>query len=208
MVILQPYACKRTSCTFNPVLWIFSVSWSTAVLEGAHTSTEPPVCFTSWYTMVAEVTVLPVPGGPWMRDKGRCKACFRAYCWKEWNSSLAVRYHAATHLVSSSKSVQQPFQFRVFNNIITLGSDATEDNDQLVEKVSFTTVTEGKELDICGSVPVRCWGLAGLGQTAVWGGGCGGRWVHPSPRVPAVGDRCRVTQRSRQQQTYGGQPAS
>lgn len=61
-----------------------------------------------------------------------------------------------TPLVSSSKSVQQPFQFRVFNNIITLGSDATEDNDQLVEQVSFTTVTEGKELDICDSLPVRC----------------------------------------------------
>lgn len=73
-------AQRRT--TLSPVLCIFSVSWSTAVLDGAHTSTEPPVCFTSWYTMVADVTVFPVPGGPWMRDNGRCKACFRAYCWR------------------------------------------------------------------------------------------------------------------------------
>lgn len=88
---------KNTSHTFKPVLWIFSVSWSTAVLEGAHTSTEPPVCFTSWYTMVAEVTVLPVPGGPWMRDRGRCRACFRAYCCKGYKSSLLVK--VTRHLI-------------------------------------------------------------------------------------------------------------
>lgn len=56
-------AASRT--TFIPVRCIFSVSWSTAMLDGAQTKTGPPVCFTRWYTMVAEVTVLPVPGGPW-----------------------------------------------------------------------------------------------------------------------------------------------
>lgn len=50
--------------TFSPVLWIFSVSWSTAMLEGAQTNTCPLFCLTKWYTMVADVTVLPVPGGP------------------------------------------------------------------------------------------------------------------------------------------------
>ena len=50
--------------TLSPVLWIFSVSWSTAMLEGAHTKAGPLFCFTRWYTMVADVTVLPVPGGP------------------------------------------------------------------------------------------------------------------------------------------------
>ena len=54
----------HTRTTLSPVWWIFCVSWSTAVLEGAHTRTGPPCCFTSWNTIVAEVTVLPVPGGP------------------------------------------------------------------------------------------------------------------------------------------------
>ena len=34
------------------------------MLEGAHTKAGPLFCFTRWYTMVADVTVLPVPGGP------------------------------------------------------------------------------------------------------------------------------------------------
>lgn len=29
--------------------------------------------------MVAEVTVFPVPGGPWIRLKGRCNTVFTAY---------------------------------------------------------------------------------------------------------------------------------
>ena len=55
-------AHRRT--TFNPVFSIFSVNWSTAVFEGAQTKIGPPCCFTNWYTMVADVTVFPVPGGP------------------------------------------------------------------------------------------------------------------------------------------------
>ena len=55
----------HTLTTLRPVWCIFSVSWSTAVLEGAHTRMGPPCCFTNWYTIVAEVTVLPVPGGPY-----------------------------------------------------------------------------------------------------------------------------------------------
>ena len=55
-------AHRRT--TFNPVFSIFSVNWSTAVFEGAQTKIGPPCCFTSWYTIVADVTVFPVPGGP------------------------------------------------------------------------------------------------------------------------------------------------
>lgn len=55
-------AAMRT--TRSPDLWIFSVSWSTATLDGAHTSTWPTFCLARWYTMEAEVTVLPVPG--WM----------------------------------------------------------------------------------------------------------------------------------------------
>lgn len=70
-------AQRRT--TLSPVRWIFSVSWSTAILEGAQTRTEPPLCFTKWYTMVADVTVLPVPGGPWISESGRWTACFTAY---------------------------------------------------------------------------------------------------------------------------------
>lgn len=73
-------AQRRT--TLSPVRWIFSVNWSTAILEGAQTRTEPPLCFTKWYTMVADVTVFPVPGGPWISDNGRWTACFTAYTWE------------------------------------------------------------------------------------------------------------------------------
>jgi hypothetical protein len=51
--------------TLSPVLCIFSVSWSTAILDGAHTNTWPLLCLARWYTTVADVTVLPVPGGPY-----------------------------------------------------------------------------------------------------------------------------------------------
>lgn len=63
-------AHRRT--TFSPVRWIFSVSWSTAMLDGAHTSTGPEPSFARWYTIVADVTVFPVPGGPWISVNGRC----------------------------------------------------------------------------------------------------------------------------------------
>mmetsp|Transcript_32940 Transcript_32940/g.72540 ORF Transcript_32940/g.72540 Transcript_32940/m.72540 type:complete len:270 (-) Transcript_32940:270-1079(-) len=72
--------------TRRPVLWIFSVSWSTATLEGAHTSTCPTFCCARWYTSEAEVTVLPVPGGPCISDSGFCStARTAASC--EWFSS-------------------------------------------------------------------------------------------------------------------------
>lgn len=38
------------------------------MLLGAHTRTGPFCCLTRWYTMVADVTVLPVPGGPYGQD--------------------------------------------------------------------------------------------------------------------------------------------
>ena len=38
----------HTRTTFSPVMCTFSHSWSTAVLEGAQTSTGPPCCFTNW----------------------------------------------------------------------------------------------------------------------------------------------------------------
>ena len=69
-------AQRRT--TFNPVLWIFSVNWSTAILLGAQTRTAPVGCRAKWYTIVADVTVFPVPGGPCINDKGLCKACLTA----------------------------------------------------------------------------------------------------------------------------------
>lgn len=46
----------------------------------------PIPCRARWYTRVADVTVFPVPGGPWMRDSGRCRTAFTAVnC--EWFSS-------------------------------------------------------------------------------------------------------------------------
>uniref|UniRef100_A0A6B0UJ05 Putative secreted protein n=1 Tax=Ixodes ricinus TaxID=34613 RepID=A0A6B0UJ05_IXORI len=77
-------AQRRT--TLRLVWWIFSVSWSTAMLLGAHTSTGPLLCFTRWYTIVPEVTVLPVPGGPCIRERGLCRACLTAYTWERFSS--------------------------------------------------------------------------------------------------------------------------
>jgi hypothetical protein len=53
-----------------------------------------------WYTMVAEVTVLPVPGGPWMRERGRCSTCFTAdtcqavrhTTWKNSQQSISINH--------------------------------------------------------------------------------------------------------------------
>ena len=67
----------------RPVALIFSASWSTATLEGAATSTCPCPCLARWYTMAADVTVLPVPGGPWMRLTGFCRTLFTADTWQE-----------------------------------------------------------------------------------------------------------------------------
>lgn len=53
-----------TRTTLSPVAWIFSVSWSTATFDGAQTSTWPGFILLRWYTIDADVTVLPVPGGP------------------------------------------------------------------------------------------------------------------------------------------------
>ena len=83
-------AQRRT--TLSPVRWIFSVNWSTAILDGAQTRTEPPLCFTKWYTMVADVTVFPVPGGPWINDNGRWTACFTAYTWKTTKHYMNLTY--------------------------------------------------------------------------------------------------------------------
>ena len=48
--------------------------------------TWPSPALARWYTMVAEVTVLPVPGGPWMSDSGDCSTALTALIWL-WLSS-------------------------------------------------------------------------------------------------------------------------
>jgi hypothetical protein len=45
-----------------------------------------PAVVHRWYTMVALVTVLPVPGGPCMRDRGCCSTLRTACNWL-WLSS-------------------------------------------------------------------------------------------------------------------------
>lgn len=75
-----------TRTTLRPVWWIFSVNWSTATLEGAQTRTWPGFILARWYTMDADVTVLPVPGGPWIKLRGFCRTDLTAYTW-EWFSS-------------------------------------------------------------------------------------------------------------------------
>mmetsp|Transcript_638 Transcript_638/g.1239 ORF Transcript_638/g.1239 Transcript_638/m.1239 type:complete len:412 (-) Transcript_638:609-1844(-) len=77
-------ATMRT--TFKPERWIFAQSWSTATLLGAHTNTCPTSCLAKWNTRLAEVTVFPVPGGPWIKDRGRCSTSFTAENWL-WFSS-------------------------------------------------------------------------------------------------------------------------
>lgn len=78
----------HTRTTLSPVALILSVRWSTAMLEGAHTSVCPPCVRTMWYTIVAEVVVFPVPGGPCMSESGRESACATANCC-EWLSSAS-----------------------------------------------------------------------------------------------------------------------
>jgi len=56
------------------------------MFEGAHTKTLPIFYFTKWVTSVVEVTVFPVPGGPWIRVNGVVKAFRTADIWK-WLSS-------------------------------------------------------------------------------------------------------------------------
>ena len=72
---LSSLVLLQTLTTFTPVLAIFAARESTAILLGAVTS----IClfllnFASQKINVAEVTVLPVPGGPWMREKGVVRA--------------------------------------------------------------------------------------------------------------------------------------
>mmetsp|Transcript_21139 Transcript_21139/g.42526 ORF Transcript_21139/g.42526 Transcript_21139/m.42526 type:complete len:276 (+) Transcript_21139:1544-2371(+) len=75
------FATRRT--TLSEVACIFSQSWSTATLLGAHTRTWLWLCWARWYTIVADVTVFPVPGGPWMRLRGLDSTLFTAATW-EW----------------------------------------------------------------------------------------------------------------------------
>mmetsp|Transcript_35599 Transcript_35599/g.120618 ORF Transcript_35599/g.120618 Transcript_35599/m.120618 type:complete len:236 (+) Transcript_35599:1038-1745(+) len=74
-------AQRRT--TLRPVAWIFSVSWSTAMFDGAVTRTCPMPCFAKCQTIAADVTVLPVPGGPWISDSGCVTTERTAAAW-EW----------------------------------------------------------------------------------------------------------------------------
>jgi hypothetical protein len=67
------FAARRT--TFRPVRWIFSHNWSTAMLLGAATRTCPCFCIARWYTTDADVTVFPVPGGPWKRRQSETTEC-------------------------------------------------------------------------------------------------------------------------------------
>mmetsp|Transcript_8729 Transcript_8729/g.27527 ORF Transcript_8729/g.27527 Transcript_8729/m.27527 type:complete len:338 (+) Transcript_8729:696-1709(+) len=78
---------EASRTTRRPVRWIFSARWSTATLLGAHTRICPACgCCARWYTSVALVTVLPVPGGPWISASGRCSTARTALAC-EWFSS-------------------------------------------------------------------------------------------------------------------------
>lgn len=67
----------------RPVAATFSARWSTATLLGAAMRTFSRVACRSSHTSVVLVTVLPVPGGPWIMVKGCCSAaCSAASC--EW----------------------------------------------------------------------------------------------------------------------------
>mmetsp|Transcript_24191 Transcript_24191/g.75649 ORF Transcript_24191/g.75649 Transcript_24191/m.75649 type:complete len:232 (-) Transcript_24191:974-1669(-) len=74
-------AQRRT--TLRPVAWIFSASWSTAMFDGATTRTWPAFWRARWETMAAEVTVFPVPGGPWINERGCWTTALTAACC-EW----------------------------------------------------------------------------------------------------------------------------
>jgi len=72
----------QTRTTFVPVIVSLSVRWSTAIFEGAQTRTLPSFCLTKWYTRVVDVTVFPVPGGPYISVRGVVSAFLTAFIWK------------------------------------------------------------------------------------------------------------------------------
>jgi len=43
--------------------------------------------------MLALVTVFPVPGGPWIKHRGKFKAIFMAYYWEEFNLGSPGTYN-------------------------------------------------------------------------------------------------------------------
>ena len=47
-------------------------------------TTCPWPCLAIWYTIAADVTVLPVPGGPWMRLIGFCSTLLTAKTYNNW----------------------------------------------------------------------------------------------------------------------------
>jgi hypothetical protein len=52
------------------------------MFDGAHTNTFPSFCFTRWTTSAVDVTVLPVPGGPYIKLSGVINAFLMAFIWK------------------------------------------------------------------------------------------------------------------------------
>lgn len=88
-------------------------------------TTCPWPCLAIWYTIAADVTVLPVPGGPWMRLIGFCRTLLTA---KTYNS-CQVKNHkkmrksinestAQNSIISSETSTK--FDYTITSSTVTI----------------------------------------------------------------------------------------
>ncbi len=77
-----------------------------------------------WYTSVAEVTVLPVPGGPWMRERGEVSTDWQAMICDGFSSGRpgadSTLGTAALMACGATSCPSNLHQRRVSNNITLL----------------------------------------------------------------------------------------
>lgn len=162
------------------------------MLEGAQTNTWPLFCFTRWYTIVAEVTVLPVPGGPCnsQRIASRLAYSITVYNKLQHHSGSATNYTTTKGLLKITKPWRDCYKYCggcVLTNVPGWGWVAAEG-------LSWRH-TLGS-----GSAP------GGWGHWISWAADTW--WPHPPPHVPEVCDRCIPKQMSHPQQRSSMLPAS
>lgn len=86
-------------------MWVKSTpkkksKWRLGKKKLEHTCPWP--CLAMWYTSAAEVTVLPVPGGPWIKLIGLWRTLLTAYTyiedqWLKTNFEIKNLYDAISH---------------------------------------------------------------------------------------------------------------
>lgn len=89
-------------------------------LENVQEYTCPWPCLAMWYTSAAEVTVLPVPGGPWIKLIGLWRTLLTAYTYIVDRQCLDTKFNIQKFLVPSHTMIWQgmsPILFSGFNHL-------------------------------------------------------------------------------------------